>query len=90
MLTYLIIFIPLLLSSFTIICHGYETEVDVINNIKDAVDKGIISIDRINESVYRILSLKYSYKINNEKIENIDVDIINSKIEDILNRLNKN
>ena len=65
-------------------------EVDVINNIKDAVDKGIISIDRINESVYRILSLKYSYKINNEKIENIDVDIINSKIEDILNRLNKN
>lgn len=69
---------------------GYETEVEVINNIKDAVDKGIISIDRINESVYRILSLKYSYKINNEKIENIDVDIINSKIEDILNRLNKN
>ncbi len=58
-----------------LICHGYETEVDVINNIKDAVDKGIISIDRINESVYRILSLKYSYKINNEKIENIDVDI---------------
>ena len=73
-----------------LICHGYETEVDVINNIKDAVDKGIISIDRINESVYRILSLKYSYKINNEKIENIDVGIINSKIEDILNRLNKN
>ena len=73
-----------------LICHGYETEVEVINNIKDAVDKGIISIDRINESVYRILSLKYSYKINNEKIENIDVDIINSKIEDILNRLNKN
>ena len=73
-----------------LICHGYETEVDVINNIKDAVDKGIISIDRINESVYRILSLKYSYKINNENIENIDVEIINSKIEDILNRLNKN
>ena len=73
-----------------LICHGYETEVEVINNIKDAVDKGIISIDRINESVYRILSLKYSYKINNEKIENIDVDIINSKIEYILNRLNKN
>ena len=73
-----------------LICHGYETEVEVINNIKDAVDKGIISIDRINESVYRILSLKYSYKINNEKIETIDVDIINSKIEYILNRLNKN
>ena len=73
-----------------LICHGYETGVEVINNIKDAVDKGIISIDRINESVYRILSLKYSYKIDNEKIENIDVDIINSKIEYILNRLNKN
>lgn len=72
-----------------LICHGYETEIDVINNIKEAADRGIISIDRINESVYRILSLKYNYKISNEKIEIVDVDNINSKIEDILDRLNK-
>ena len=33
---------------------------------------------------------RHLWKNTDEKIENIDVDIINSKIEDILNRLNKN
>lgn len=73
-----------------LICHRYEKEIEVINSIKDAVNKGIISMDRINESVYRILSLKGNYKITDEKIENIDVDIINSKFEDILNKIFKN
>jgi len=50
---------------------------------------GIISMDRINESVYRILSLKHNYKISNEKIEEIDINIINSKFEEILNRIYK-
>ena len=72
-----------------LVCHGYEIEVDVINNIKDAVNNGTISMDRINESVYRILSLKHNYKINNEKIEQIDINIINSKFEEILNRIYK-
>ena len=70
-----------------LVCHGYETEIDVINSIKDAVNNGTISMGRINESVYRILSLKENYKLSDEKIESVDVDIINSKFEDILKRV---
>ena len=73
-----------------LICHGYENEINVINSIKDAVNNKTISMDRINESVYRILSLKNNYKISDEKIEKVDVDTINYKFENILNRLNKN
>jgi len=70
-----------------LVCHGYDNEVKVINSIKEAVNNKTISMDRINESVYRILSLKENYKLNDEKIESIDVDIINSKFEDISKRV---
>ena len=66
-----------------LVCHGYDNEVKVINSIKEAVNNKTISMDRIDESVYRILSLKENYKLSDEKIESIDVDVINSKFEDI-------
>lgn len=71
-----------------LVCHGYDNEINVINAIKDAVNNGIISIDTINNSVYRILSLKENYKITDEKIEEVDINTINTKFEDILNRIN--
>ena len=70
-----------------LVCHGYDNEVKVINSIKEAVNNKIISMDRIDESVYRILSLKENYKLSDEKIESIDIDIINSKFEDISKRV---
>ena len=71
-----------------LVCHGYDNEINVINAIKDAVNNGIISIDTINSSVYKILSLKENYKITDEKIEKVDINTINTKFEDILNRIN--
>ena len=70
-----------------LVCHGYDNEVKVINSIKEAVNNKIISMDRIDESVYRILYLKENYKLSDEKIESVDVDIINSKFEDISKRV---
>lgn len=67
-----------------LVCHGYENELNVINSIKNAVKNNIISEERINESVYRILKLKEKYKITNENIEiNTDVSNINKRIENI-------
>ena len=71
-----------------LVCHGYHNEINVINAIKDSVNNRIISIDTINNSVYRILSLKENYKITDEKIEKVDINTINTKFEDILNRIN--
>ena len=71
-----------------LVCYGYDNEIDIINNIKNEVNKGNISIERINESVYRILSLKQEYKISDEKIKKVDVESINSRYEEILKRVN--
>ena len=71
-----------------LVCHGYDNEINVINAIKDAVNNGIISIDTINRSVYKILSLKENYKITDEKIKEVDINTINTKFEDILNKIN--
>ncbi|RXM57322.1 beta-N-acetylhexosaminidase [Clostridium tetani] len=66
-----------------LICHGYDNEIYVINSIKEAVKNNIITEDKINESVYRILKLKEKYKISNDTVDNIDVDKINSEIKSI-------
>jgi beta-N-acetylhexosaminidase len=68
-----------------LVCHGYDKEVEVINALKDAVLKGKISEERIDESVYRILKLKKKYNLKNELIDTINVDEINNDINELLN-----
>ena len=41
-----------------LVCHNYESQQTVYNGILDAVKRGEISEDRINESVRRIIRLK--------------------------------
>lgn len=40
------------------VCHEYEHETDVYLGLLDAVNKGEISLDRIDESVKRIVRAK--------------------------------
>ncbi len=67
-----------------LVCHGYDNEVAVINSIKDAVLKGELSQERIDESVYRILLLKQKYKLKDEIINSVDVESINNEINKVL------
>jgi beta-N-acetylhexosaminidase len=71
-------------SDLILVCHGYDNELKVINSLKLAVQNKIITEDRLNESVYRILRLKEKYNINNNKVSTPNVDEINNKIEAIL------
>lgn len=71
-------------SDIVLVCHGYENEVKVINDLKDAVSKGEISEKRIDESVYRILKLKEKYNLNDNIIDSVDVGRINNKIRTLL------
>ncbi|NLK20543.1 MAG: beta-N-acetylhexosaminidase [Epulopiscium sp.] len=72
-------------SDIILVCHGYENEIEVLNRLKSAVENGILSKERIDESVYRILSLKEEYVIKDEMIESIDINKINSEIDKIIN-----
>jgi len=44
-----------------LICHSFENQKSAFNELKDAVENGSISIERINESVERIVRLKQKY-----------------------------
>ncbi|WP_195987227.1 beta-N-acetylhexosaminidase [Clostridium sp. D53t1_180928_C8] len=65
-----------------LVCHGYDNEIEVITSIEEAIANGIISEERINESVYRILYLKNKYNLKNDNCSEVDnVEGINTKID---------
>ncbi|SCY91300.1 beta-N-acetylhexosaminidase [Alkaliphilus peptidifermentans] len=74
-------------SDIILVCHGYDNAIKVIKDLKSAVEGGIISIEKIDESLYRILQLKHKYDLKDEVIDSIDVWKINSQIEKILNEI---
>ncbi|WML33952.1 beta-N-acetylhexosaminidase [Clostridium sp. OS1-26] len=72
-------------SDIILVSHSYENEVMVINALRNAVGNGVITKERIDESVYRILKLKQKYELKDKAINSIDVDKINEKINTVLN-----
>ncbi len=69
-----------------LVCHGYDNEITVIKAVKEAVKNDIISEERIDESVYRILSLKEKYNINDNIIDSINTRSINDSIRSLLEK----
>ncbi len=69
-----------------LVSHKYENIQKVISSIKEAVLNKTITEDRVNESVYRILSLKEKYKLTDNKINSVNVNEINKLITDVLNK----
>lgn len=72
-------------SDIILVSHNHENEVMVISALKKAVENGVVTKDRIDESVYRILKLKQKYGLKDKAINSIDVDKINEKINGVLN-----
>ncbi|SCJ71281.1 beta-hexosaminidase [uncultured Clostridium sp.] len=74
-------------SDLILVCHGYDDIINSIVAVKDAVNSNIVSEERIEQSVYRILKLKDKYNINNELVGNeINVEEINSEINSLFNQ----
>lgn len=69
-----------------LVCHGYDNEMKVLNSIIEAVNSGEITEERLNESVYRILSLKNKYNLSDTtKVNLIGLEEINNKINNLFN-----
>ena len=71
-------------SDIILVCHFYDKELAVIQALKKAVEVGVITRERMDESVYRILTLKSKYALTDKTIESIHVKNINSKLNSIL------
>lgn len=51
------------------ICHSYEKQKQTFEAILEAVDDGTIPMERIDESVRRIIALKLKYGLNDEPVD---------------------
>lgn len=71
-------------SDIVLVCHGYENGIQAITAVRDAVKEGLISEDRIDESVYKVLKLKKKYNLNDEPVELPNIEELNKKIDDTL------
>lgn len=66
-----------------LVSHGYENKINVIQSLHTAALNGEISEETINDSVYRILTLKEKYQLNDNEDNSVDINKINQSSKDI-------
>ena len=67
-------------NDIVLIAHEYNNIQRAIEAIVQAVKDGEITVERINESVDRIIKLKEKYKLNNDLVKEIDTASLNKSI----------
>lgn len=69
-----------------LVVRDYDKEARVAEALKSAVQKGEISQERLDESVYRILKLKAKYGLTDDPVGAVDVKKLNEDISRFLQR----
>ncbi|TJY40904.1 DUF4309 domain-containing protein [Cohnella pontilimi] len=64
-----------------------DEQINAFHALKQAVVKGTISEQRIDDSVYRIMKLKQKYKLSDKRIGYPNIASLNNDIEKIINGL---
>lgn len=73
-----------------LVCHTAEKQIEILEGLKEAVHNDEISIERIDQSVKRIIKLKEKYDLNNEpSIESKLNTIGNEKHKEVLKKLSE-
>ncbi|CAI6040124.1 Beta-hexosaminidase [Paenibacillus sp. JJ-100] len=67
-------------SDILLVAHSYESAKTIFDTLISAVKSGEIKESRIDESVYRILSLKQQFKLSDEQQATGDVKRLNTDI----------
>lgn len=71
-------------SDLLLIAGDYQDQVDTLDVLIAAVKSGTITEKRLDESVRRILELKYRYKLDDPIHKEIDVEKINHKYKELM------
>lgn len=71
-----------------LVCHKNENVESVYNKIIDSVNDGELTEYDINEKVYRILTLKREYEIEDKSMEAVNIKKINSNTEKLIKDIN--
>ncbi|MGP4107642.1 beta-N-acetylhexosaminidase [Virgibacillus sp. L01] len=71
-------------SDIIMVAHDFNKVVTVINALKEAVEQGEITRERINKSVSRIMELKEKYRLTDEKTDPVNVNKLNKSLDHLL------
>lgn len=72
-----------------LICHGEDNPTIVIEAIKESIEEGRLSLEDIDEKLFRILSLKEKYKLDDEEILQMNIDSIRDDTRDLSNEIDR-
>lgn len=67
-----------------LVCHEADNLTAARDALLEAVNSGRISMDRLDESVYRLLSLKAEWGLTNLPVEEPDLEALNAQLQAIL------
>lgn len=67
-----------------LVCHGLDNLRAAYEALLEAVTSGRIPLSRLDESVYRILSLKSDYGLTNDPVPQPDVAALNELLDSVL------
>ncbi|WP_139998667.1 beta-N-acetylhexosaminidase [Paenibacillus paridis] len=71
-------------SDIILIGHDYATQISVLKSLKQAARDDVLSKARLDESVYRILSLKNKYQLKDTATASVDIEAVNHHIQTAL------
>lgn len=69
-----------------LVAHQYENIDNVINTVKQSVQDGTLTEERIEESVRRILELKAKYGLEDTPVQDPDLSALNERITGLSSR----
>lgn len=72
-----------------LVAHEKENAAAVFDALRAALEEGKITEARIDESVYRILSLKEKYGLRDQEAGPVDIEGLNQKITELLSTYHK-
>ncbi|WP_053219988.1 beta-N-acetylhexosaminidase [Virgibacillus senegalensis] len=76
-------------SDIILVAHDYQKITHVIKEISKAVEKGVLSEGRINESVERIIRMKQQYQLEDKHVKNAGITELNQSVDNLLKKWNK-
>ncbi len=71
-------------TDIVLVGHEYVKQLSVIESLKKAAADGTITMKRLDESVYRIASLKMKYGVQDSESQSVDPQSINRKVQALL------
>ena len=72
-----------------LVCHGRENPAKIIDRLEKAINDGQLRQGQIDEKLYRIITLKEKYNINDELTNEKNIDEINNNTREIIEKINQ-